>query len=279
MSRGYATLADLTENGIRRRTLERLLSTGEIIRARQNCYITSELPPALALAARCNASVTSVTLFQLLGSWHPAQNAGTHLAFARNRTFPQVQGVVWHRNDRGTSQHSNLMVSLDDAIAHLMSKRTELQLGDKLAVLDSLPRKGIATQFQVRNALERVTTPAARRLLNLLNFDADSGIESIFREYLASRRIKFREQVDIGPYCVDFVLSESIIVELVGAEHHAERQRFEYDTEREAWLFEQGYTVLRFSGTQILYRTENVARTIDSVVHSRRHRHKPRVRN
>ncbi len=55
---------------------------------------------------------------------------------------------------------------------------------------------------------------------------------------------KFRRQYPIGHYIVDFICLDSrLIVELDGAQH---LDNHEYDQNRDAWLVEQGFRVLRF---------------------------------
>ncbi len=54
---------------------------------------------------------------------------------------------------------------------------------------------------------------------------------------------KFRRQVPIGKYIVDFVCQDrKLIVELDGSQHEGSR----YDEVRDAWLKSVGYKVLRF---------------------------------
>jgi very-short-patch-repair endonuclease len=64
---------------------------------------------------------------------------------------------------------------------------------------------------------------------------------------LRSRRFvgfKFRRQVLLGRYIVDFVCFEKrLIIELDGSQHTDQQA---YDENRDTWLIEQGYRVLRF---------------------------------
>ncbi len=54
--------------------------------------------------------------------------------------------------------------------------------------------------------------------------------------------VRFRRQVSIGPYIVDFAcLPLHFIVEVDGSQH-----RGEYDRQRDAWLRHRGFTVMRF---------------------------------
>jgi len=58
--------------------------------------------------------------------------------------------------------------------------------------------------------------------------------------------LKFRRQVPIGRYFVDFLCVEhALVVELDGPPHDDPRQRA-HDEARDAWLRGQGYRVLRF---------------------------------
>jgi len=62
--------------------------------------------------------------------------------------------------------------------------------------------------------------------------------------------IKFRRQVPIGPYVADFACHAlKLIIEADGGVH---RLREEADANRDAWLAEAGYTVLRFDNSAIL---------------------------
>jgi very-short-patch-repair endonuclease len=71
--------------------------------------------------------------------------------------------------------------------------------------------------------------------------------ESLVWAALRSRRFagyKFRRQVPLGHYIVDFVAFQSrLIVELDGGQHI---ERADYDARRTAWLESQGFRVLRF---------------------------------
>ncbi len=70
---------------------------------------------------------------------------------------------------------------------------------------------------------------------------------------------KFRRQLPIGPYIVDFACpSRRLVVEADGGQH-AENT---YDARRDAWLASQGWHVLRFWNQEILTNHEGVWRSI-----------------
>jgi very-short-patch-repair endonuclease len=71
--------------------------------------------------------------------------------------------------------------------------------------------------------------------------------------------IKFRRQVPVGPYIVDFLcVGAKLIVEADGSQH-AESHR---DTVRDAYLASQGWRVLRFWNNEVLRNREGVLETI-----------------
>jgi very-short-patch-repair endonuclease len=58
--------------------------------------------------------------------------------------------------------------------------------------------------------------------------------------------LKFRRQVPIGAYVVDFLcVQHRLIIELDGRPHERHEQK-QYDAERDKWLVAQGYKILRF---------------------------------
>jgi very-short-patch-repair endonuclease len=71
---------------------------------------------------------------------------------------------------------------------------------------------------------------------------------------------KFRRQVPIDRYIVDFVCMDAkLVVELDGPSHQT---RTEEDAARTAVLERKGYVVLRFDNTQVLENADGVALTL-----------------
>jgi len=86
---------------------------------------------------------------------------------------------------------------------------------------------------------------------------------------LRDRRLdghKFRRQSTIGPYIVDFLCAEvMLIIELDGGQHSPE-----IDASRTHYLKERGYRVLRFWNNDVLENFEGVLETILSVLTERK---------
>jgi|SRR2546426_679308 very-short-patch-repair endonuclease len=71
---------------------------------------------------------------------------------------------------------------------------------------------------------------------------------------------RFRRQVAIGPYIVDFVCMRArLVIEVDGGQHS---ERTAQDSFRTAWLKSRGFRVLRFWNTDVLGNTEGVLEDI-----------------
>jgi len=72
--------------------------------------------------------------------------------------------------------------------------------------------------------------------------------------------LKFRRQCPIGKFIVDFVcLEKKLIVEVDGIQHSENK---EYDYQREEWLEQEGYTVLRFWNNEVQNNLDGVLEEI-----------------
>ena len=91
-------------------------------------------------------------------------------------------------------------------------------------------------------ALRSNMTDAERRLWYLLRAHR-------FRGY------KFKRQLPVGPYIVDFIcLAERLIIEVDGGQHVDSQS----DLHRDHWLKDQGFRVLRFWNNEVLNNSDGV---------------------
>jgi very-short-patch-repair endonuclease len=92
-----------------------------------------------------------------------------------------------------------------------------------------------------------------------------SATERFLWERLRQRRLgglKFRRQMPLGPYVLDFVcLRHRLVVEADGPFHDPAR-----DAARDAWLLAKGFRVLRFSNREIQGSPDLVADRILSAL-------------
>lgn len=71
---------------------------------------------------------------------------------------------------------------------------------------------------------------------------------------------KFRRQVPLGPFIVDFYCPEAHLVIEIDGEIHKFQQGSDFY--RSAWLEEQGLTVIRFTNQEVDENIEEVFRSI-----------------
>ncbi|MFO3592965.1 DUF559 domain-containing protein [Legionella pneumophila serogroup 1] len=75
---------------------------------------------------------------------------------------------------------------------------------------------------------------------------------------------KFKRQVPIGAYIVDFVyLEKRLVIELDGSQHMDNKI---YDTKRTDWLMTNGFKVLRFWNHDVFQQTPSVLEIITSAL-------------
>ena len=91
--------------------------------------------------------------------------------------------------------------------------------------------------------------------------DAESKLWSVLRNRQLVG-VKFRKQVEIDAYVVDFLCPERrLIIEVDGGQHGPER-----DARRTAFLESQGFRVIRFWNNDVLENLDGVWATIETVL-------------
>ena len=73
---------------------------------------------------------------------------------------------------------------------------------------------------------------------------------------------KFRRQLPIGDFIVDFYCDELKLVIEIDGDIHAEPHQAEYDAARTAGLQERGYHIIRFSNDDVHNRLDGVLESI-----------------
>ncbi|MES2494720.1 MAG: endonuclease domain-containing protein [Pseudomonadota bacterium] len=102
---------------------------------------------------------------------------------------------------------------------------------------------------------------AKDRQRSLRTFGTDP--EKLLWSHLRARRLegqKFRRQVWLGDYIVDFVcLDRKLIIEADGGQHS---EQIDYDDRRTAFLEKEGFRVLRFWNNDVLDNLDGVMTVI-----------------
>jgi very-short-patch-repair endonuclease len=91
----------------------------------------------------------------------------------------------------------------------------------------------------------------------------DTDAEARLWNVLRAHRLggwKWKRQVPRGPFFVDFLCDEALLIVELDGGHHAEQVA--YDNRRTAYLEEMGFRVLRFWNNQVLANREGVCLSI-----------------
>ena len=109
------------------------------------------------------------------------------------------------------------------------------------------------------------TKNAFNNAKQLRNNKNTTEAEKLLQYYIKSKQInnyKFRRQVAVGNYIVDFLCSEKkLIIELDGGQHN-ENKNIVYDNERTKYLNNLGYKVVRFWDNDIFKNMKDVLESI-----------------
>ena len=109
---------------------------------------------------------------------------------------------------------------------------------------------------------ERVKMPNLHERARQLRRDSTDAERALWR-LVRGRRFsdyKFRRQVPLGLYIVDFVcLEQKLVVEIDGGQHS---EAVGYDSARTEWLESQGFRVLRFWNNEALSNSDGMVEVI-----------------
>ncbi|NKB59989.1 MAG: DUF559 domain-containing protein [Alphaproteobacteria bacterium] len=108
-------------------------------------------------------------------------------------------------------------------------------------------------------------SPIARKLRGNLT-DAEQRLWYRLRRRQCAG-FRFRRQVPLGAYIVDFAcLSENLVIEVDGGQHADDAER---DAVRTAWLEGNGFRVIRFWNNEVLRHTDGVVEVIERTLRER----------
>jgi very-short-patch-repair endonuclease len=253
---GLAATHELAADGFGRSTIARELKAGRILRVRQGWYADSGIPSTLLLAARVGGRLSCVSALAFADIWTKTDGR-THLAVdphdcrlrsprdSRQRRLASDPIVVHWRQHQGPSRLTVDPIHALFDVCHCRSP--ELVTASADSFLNKHPER--RAEFL---SLVQAGSQAHRDALGRADGVCESGIETIF--WLRMRQPAPRRQILIrGVGRVDFLFGDRLVVEVDGAEFHADEEHFEADRHRDARLSARGYRVLRFSYRQVIY--------------------------
>lgn len=99
---------------------------------------------------------------------------------------------------------------------------------------------------------------------------AESPIETIARLSLRRTRLRFVPQAEIsGVGRVDFLVEETVVVEMDGRAHHSDPGAFARDRERDRAAAALGLTVLRFTYDDAMHRADHIGADVLAALRAR----------
>lgn len=100
--------------------------------------------------------------------------------------------------------------------------------------------------------LRKITPKPKTAFARKLRSSQTPGEKALWRKLRANRfhGLKFRRQVPVGPYIVDFLCVEKSLVIEIDGDSHFQPGANEKDVKRELCIKEKGFEVLRFRNAQ-----------------------------
>lgn len=255
-----------------RAEVDRALAAGDIVRVGQGRYTLPGVDSAAALAHAMNA-VLCLTSAALRHGWEvKAVPERPHVLVPRNRNVPQHYRakVVVHSADLAPDDVSDQATSRELTLVQCLRL---LPYDEALVIADSALRSGEHAALRRATALVRGRGQAqAARVAALASEQAANAFESVMRAICHDvPDLDVRPQVVISsancwarPDLVDRELR--IVVECESYEWHGNRKGFLKDVRRYTLLTADGWTVLRFTWDDVMFRPRWVRNVLVRVV-------------
>jgi len=110
--------------------------------------------------------------------------------------------------------------------------------------------------------MNHLTNPKLKHFAQELRKNMTKEERKLWYQFLRGLPIQFRRQMVVGDYILDFYCgSKKIAIELDGSQHFEEEGQLR-DQKRDAFLYQKGITVLRYSNADVNSRFEGVCEDI-----------------
>ena len=254
---GVRRTRDLLADGFTERDLAAAREAGTVCRPTRGWYaIEGERLSTAAATRMIGGALTCVSALEQHGIWVPRPVYGEHIRVTRRvagafgASGLLAHGIVdaeLHAQPR--RWHAPIDAGIDPPLVAVLMSEDCIAEEDLVAVLESMMRKGIARADI--DALAVHSKGRLRRAIARLDSRSDSGNEAVVRMRLRAARIAARPLVRIGPWTVDLLIGEWLVVEIDGFAYHSGVEEFERDRFKDRELITRGYTVLRFATTHV----------------------------
>jgi len=262
---GAAHRTELFRAGVPERALRRSAVEGRIKRVGHGTYALPWAPPEAALAALFRAHIGCVSACKHWGLPIWEDHDRPHLVVPRHRSFSR-------RDQRECSQVEVHYTSAPMPAGTWVPVAQAIdQAGwctspvGQLVLVDAALHAGVLfpgdlAHFEVRAARRRswLRRNASDR--------AESPLETVARLAFVTAGFAVREQVTMpGVGRVDFVVEDTVVVEVDGWEFHRDRSAFEHDRARDRLSLARGMPVMRFTARELRADPYAVVRQVADV--------------
>lgn len=263
---GIHSMGSLAAAGVPTSCVRRLVETGELVRLRRGWYAQPTAESDAMSAVRAGGLLSGGRRLARAGGWVAPSAPLVVVVSAGARPEPRPRIEFRRRPRLSLGDHPDGLAPLPVALRHALDG---LPVAESAAVADSLLHAAATGAMPHddrlpahRLVVELAHTSRGRRILALLDPDAESGLESVARVRLAEAGFAVRSQHLLPTrQRIDLVVEERIAVELDGATH-IPREAFQRDRRKDALAAQQGLVPLRFSYHQVMNDWDGVVGAI-----------------
>ncbi|KJL35551.1 hypothetical protein RR49_02310 [Microbacterium ginsengisoli] len=246
-----------------RRTRQRMIRNGTIIRVRRGRYVAADLPDAVVRAARLGGRLDCVSLLREVGVF-VARSHGLHLQVephaSRLPHRPKDVRAHWRGDSADPTRLGTDLVGAIVQAVRCQSPR------DAVATLDSALHLGLLDEEMIGQVFAALPD-RWQRLRALVDGRAESGIETLVRLMLRGIDVPFEVQVRIpGVGRVDLLVAGRLIIECDSRAFHGDVASQRRDRARDLAAAARGYVTLRLLAEDVLFRPEHTLAALRGAV-------------
>jgi len=263
---GSARRELLLANGVSQRQLRNALDRGEIARVHRGCYSLPESKFSVTNARIFRAQLTCISLCEHVGLPLLRRPEVTHLLVPRDRSAARpglrsLESVLLHR----FPWYEAGELTSDVSIAIDLAGRCIPPL-DQLVLVDAALQRGLMMPSEIDTF--RASSERRRVFLrNTADARAESPLETIARWTLRRARLRVEPQARIpGAGRVDLLVEGRVVVELDGRAYHSEERAFQADRTRDRALAAAGYSVLRYTYSDVMNSPQMLVAEVQSAL-------------
>ncbi|MGO1545307.1 MAG: DUF559 domain-containing protein [Gulosibacter sp.] len=271
---GVVSYAQLLESCASQTQIRHLLKNQALTRIRHGWYASAGANQAVLRAVKSGGVLSGPAALQLHKVWTPPEQPIHVRTHRRNRLRliqingePDLVGVE-------LSNIRNLRVnkSVDPVETALLVSMLMCPRDTAIVLADSALNNELLSLRALRHVAEHAGAKGAS-VLGMVSEHSESGTETIFRLWLMRNRIKFVQQVRIaGVGRVDFLIGQSLVVEIDSFAHHAGWDEQRKDRFRDRRLAALGYMPVRLTYSDVMYSMDKAGQDILTIIRRDAHR-------